>query len=50
MSEQAKAQNKIEASAEMFDKASRMFLETEALNLDKKLTVMNIMTGICKIY
>lgn len=50
LSEQAKAQNKIEASAEMFDKASRMFLETEALNLDKKLTVMNIMTGICKIY
>lgn len=50
LSEQAKAQNKIEESSDMFDKATHIFLETEALNLDKKLAVMNIMTGICKIY
>lgn len=50
LSEQAKAQNKVEESAAMFDKATRMFVETEALNLDKKLAVMNIMTGVCKIY
>lgn len=50
LSEQAKAQNKIEESADMFDKATHIFVETEALNLDKKLAVMNIMTGICKIY
>ena len=50
LSEQAKAQNKIEESSNMFDKATHVFLETEALNLDKKLAVMNIMTAICKIY
>ena len=50
LSEQARAQNKIEESSDMFDKATHIFLETEALNLDKRLAVMNIMTGICKIY
>lgn len=50
LSEQARSMNKVEESAEAFDKTIRTFLETESLNLDKRQAVMNIMVGICRIY
>ncbi len=50
LSEQAKALNKVEETADMFDKTTKIFVETESLNLDKRVAVMNIMTNICKIY
>ena len=50
LSEQAKSLNKIEESADLFDKATKTFLETESLNMDKRQAVMTIMVGICKTY
>ena len=50
LSEQARALNKVEETAEAFDKATRVFLETDSLNLDKRQAVMNIMVGICRVY
>ena len=50
LSEQAKSLNKIEETAEVFDKATKTFVETEALNLDKRQAIMCIMVAICKIY
>ena len=42
--------NKVEETAEAFDKATRTFLETDSLNLDKRQAVMNIMVGVCRVY
>ncbi len=50
LSEQAKALNKVAETTDMFDQTTKIFVETESLNLDKRLAVMNIMTNICKIY
>lgn len=50
LSEQARSMTKIEESAAAFDKATRTFVETESLNLDKRQAVMNIMVGICKLF
>lgn len=50
LSEQAHGLNKIEESADAFDKVCRIFTETEGLNLDKRQAVMNIMVQICRIY
>ncbi len=50
LSEQVRVGNKIEESAEAFDNATKTFIETESLNLDKRQAVMNIMVGVCKIY
>lgn len=47
----AKVKNgqKIAQYAEMFDKATKIFRETEALNLDKKQAIVDIMVGVTKI-
>ena len=50
LSEQAKSMNKIEETADAFDKVTKTFLETESLNLDKRQAVMCIMVKICRIY
>lgn len=50
LSEQVKSMNHVEESAVAFDKATKTFIETESLNLDKRQSVMNIMVGICRIY
>lgn len=50
LNEQVKSLNKIEESADVFDKATKIFLETDSLNLDKRQAVMNIMVSVCRIY
>ena len=44
-----KSGQKIAQYAEMFDKATKIFRETEALNLDKKQAIVDIMVGVTKI-
>ena len=50
LSEQARSANKIEDTADMYDKATKTFRETEALNLDKRQAVMTVMVAICRVY
>ncbi|MBQ9235861.1 MAG: DNA polymerase III subunit delta' [Alphaproteobacteria bacterium] len=50
LTEQAKAGNKVEESAEVFDKAVKIFREQEAVNMDKRQVVTDIMTKVARIY
>jgi len=50
LNEQIKSLNKVKETAELFEKAIKIFRETESLNLDKRQAVMNIMVGVCKVY
>ena len=50
LSEQARSLNKIEDTADMYERAIKTFKETESLNLDKRQAVMTIMVAICRIY
>ena len=50
LSEQARALNKLEDIADMYDRVVKTFRETENLNLDKRQTIMIIMVAICRIY
>ena len=47
--EKARLGKKIDSYAAMFDKATSIFKETEALNLDKKQAITDIMVGIARI-
>ena len=48
LSRRARSLQHIDKNAEFFEKASRIFLETDSLNLDRHLAVMNVMTMICR--
>ena len=48
LSDKVRAFQQIEAHAEAFDKATKIFAETDNLNLDKRLAVMNVMTSVCR--
>lgn len=50
LGEQARALNKVEDTADMYEKATKTFRETEALNLDKRQAVMTVMVAICRVY
>lgn len=50
LSEQVKALNKVEDTADMYERVIKIFKETESLNMDKRHAVMNIMVSICRIY
>lgn len=50
LSEQVKALNKVEETADIYEKAIKTFKETENLNLDKRQAVMNVMVAVCRIY
>lgn len=50
LSEQVRSLNKVEDTADMYDKAIKTFKETDSLNLDKRQAVMTIMVAICRIY
>ena len=50
LSEQAKSLNKVKETADLFDKITKIFVETENLYLDKRQAIMNIMVSICKVY
>ncbi len=47
--EKARCGQKVDSYAEMFDKATKIFKETEVLNLDKKQAITDIMIGIARI-
>lgn len=42
-------QNKVEELGAIWDKAIEMFRTTEGLNMDKKQTLMNLITSLCKV-
>lgn len=50
LTEQVRALNKVEDTADMYEKATKTFRETEALNLDKRQAVMTVMVAICRVY
>lgn len=50
LTEQARSLNKVEDTADMYEKATKTFKETETLNLDKRQAVMTIMVAICRVY
>ena len=49
VAENVKGCDNIEELAEMWEKAVKIFDETERLNLDKKQALINIISGICKV-
>ena len=50
LNEQARSMNKIEETALLFDKVTKIFVETEGLNMDKKQAIICIMVSICRTY
>lgn len=49
VAENVKGCDNIEELAEMWEKAVKIFDETDRLNLDKKQALINIISGICKV-
>lgn len=49
VAENIKQSSDIEAMAEIWEKALKVFNEVEVLNMDKKQTLMNVIYNICKI-
>ena len=50
LSEQAKSLNKVAETADLFEKVTKIFWETENLYLDKRQAIMNIMVSVCRVY
>lgn len=48
--EQMRSLNKVDDTADVYDKIIKLFKETEILNMDKRQAVMTIMVSICRIY
>lgn len=49
VAENVRSCENVENLADMWDKAIKVFDETQRLNLDKKQALINVITGICKV-